>query len=80
MGVEREPAAVDTFEAVLVRVGRTHADHTLAEELVHLHAHLWLDLVVPLVALGIEDQAYPTKGVTVMDPEYVENIAALCSR
>src|SRR6185312_8826858 len=61
LGVEREPAAVDAFEAFLVRVGRAHANHSLAEELVHFHAHFGLDLVVPLVALGIQDEAKTDK-------------------
>jgi hypothetical protein len=52
--VKSEAAAVETVEAVLIRIGRGKAHNALVEELVYLYADFGLNLVVPVVAFGVE--------------------------
>src|SRR6266478_5774879 len=62
LDVESEPAAVEALEAIFVGIRGTDTYHTLAEVLVYLYAQAGLNLVVPLVPFGVENQAHADEG------------------
>src|SRR5438552_9517171 len=54
--VQDESAALETLEAILIGIGRTNTHNPGAEELIQLHSDPRLNLVIPVITFGVENQ------------------------